>query len=84
MRSHTLTRPADVTLGGEFGEPVALAARIHTHLPGHVPPMILNALEDLRVLGNTETFLFADGHRLSPADADKVCDGPPHRLSGPG
>jgi hypothetical protein len=36
------------------------------------------------VLGNTETFLFADGHRLSPADADKVCDGPPHRLSGPG
>eukprot|EP00049_Salpingoeca_infusionum_P007362 m.119175 g.119175 ORF g.119175 m.119175 type:complete len:181 (+) comp13674_c3_seq3:142-684(+) len=65
----------DVTHGGSYGEPVALAERIHVHLKNtKVPVSMLNALEELRVLGNVEMYVYGDGRTLDMEMQEKVRD----------
>ena len=66
----TVLSIADITLSGDFGEPLSLATRIHVHLQDvNVPPSVLNALEELRILGNRELFMYVSA---APLDGDST------------
>eukprot|EP00730_Choanoeca_flexa_P013500 TRINITY_DN5391_c0_g1_i1.p1 TRINITY_DN5391_c0_g1~~TRINITY_DN5391_c0_g1_i1.p1 ORF type:complete len:427 (+),score=83.57 TRINITY_DN5391_c0_g1_i1:155-1435(+) len=63
----------DVTLSGDFNEPMPLATRIHVHLQGtKVPPSVINALEDLRVIGNQAMFMALTSVAVDQEKAEKL------------
>ncbi|EDQ91577.1 uncharacterized protein MONBRDRAFT_23614 [Monosiga brevicollis MX1] len=63
----------DITQSGPYQEPMSLGMRIHEYLTQtKVPPSVLNALEELRVLGNRAVFVYADPEVVGPKDVNKV------------